>query len=159
MTAHLLKFAPQANTAKILLVGEMNPYGAHPKFALYPEPRNASGDRLRKILDLTDEEYLARYDRVNLCSGRWRLTDAREAAVHLRLRRDLRDHSFVLLGEKVRQAFRLKLGFFDVDDTSFVEGRAVLCLPHPSGLNRSWDLIPTWKKAARGAMRKLERGR
>lgn len=157
MTAHLLKFAPQADTAKILLVGEMNPYGAHPKWALHPEPRNASGDRLRKILGLTDDDYLARYDRVNLCSGRWRLADAREAAVHLRLRRELRDHSFVLLGEKVRQAFKLKTPFFEVE--TLLEDREVLCLPHPSGLNRSWDLDETWKPAARKAMQRLERGR
>lgn len=154
MTAHLLKFAPQSGVAGVLFVGEMNPYGASPELALYPEPANCSGDRLRKILGLTPESYLARYDRVNLCAGRWRLTDARDAAVTLRLRRDLRDHDFVLLGEKVRQAFKLKAEFFEVE--ALLEGRRVLCLPHPSGLNRLWDLDETWKPRARRALRKLE---
>lgn len=154
MSAHLAKFSPYANSLKILIVGEMNPYGAHPEFALHPTPANCTGDRLRKILRLEPVEYLSRYDRVNLCAGRWRLTDARETAIYLRLRPDLRDHDFVLLGERVRQAFKLKAEFFEI--TALLEGRKVLCLPHPSGLNRLWDLDETWKPRARRAMRKLE---
>lgn len=28
---------------RIVLVGELNPYGADPQFALYPTPRHAAG--------------------------------------------------------------------------------------------------------------------
>ena len=41
---------------KILLVGEANPYGEDPKYALFPQPRRAAGNRLRLIFGLTDLE-------------------------------------------------------------------------------------------------------
>lgn len=35
---------------KPLLVGEQNPYGADPKFALYPYPENSGGERPAIVL-------------------------------------------------------------------------------------------------------------
>ena len=57
--------------SRVLLVGEVNPYGADPRMALYHLPRGASGDRLREILGLDDATYIRRLSRVNLCTGRW----------------------------------------------------------------------------------------
>ena len=70
---------------KPLLVGETNPYGGADEFALYPSPPGCTGHRLcHLILQLDADEYLERYDRANLCVGKWRIADAREAAVGFR---------------------------------------------------------------------------
>ena len=39
-------------TPRTWLVGEQNPYGADPNFALYPLPENAAGARLARFLGL-----------------------------------------------------------------------------------------------------------
>lgn len=83
---------------KPLIVGELNPYGSDPRYALYHLPRHASGNRLREIMGLTDVEYSRGLDKVNLCVGRWSLTAAR-AACEL-LFKEQRP-CFVLLGKKV----------------------------------------------------------
>ena len=116
-------------TSAVVLVGEMNPYGADPEFALYPYPRQASGNRLREILGLTDNEYIA-LRRINLCEGRWtkRAAMARAGVI-------IQDDSvtlIVMLGRKVATAFgRTYLDPFEID------GR-FLALPHPSGRCRVW---------------------
>lgn len=78
---------------KPLLVGEQNPYGADPKFALYPYPENSAGGRLCfKVFGLTRHEYLARFDRVNLCSGKWSMSRAwNEPGAYERARAVLRE--------------------------------------------------------------------
>lgn len=78
---------------KPLLVGEQNPYQADPRlaqrFALYPDPPRCAGWNLcHKIMGLPEREYLARFDRVNLCAGKWGVREARETALRpSRLRR------------------------------------------------------------------------
>ena len=114
-------------------MGELNPYGSDPKFALFPHPRTASGNRLREIVGLTDVAYLKFLTRVNLCSGKWSADQARVSARSLR---DEGDHEvIVLLGAKVCSAFggpptfQIERGL----DARFVT------LPHPSGLCRAWN--------------------
>lgn len=130
---------------KPTLVGECNPYGADPYFALYPLPENASGGRLARILGLSRTEYLRRFDRVNLCEGSWSLPAARAKAQALRDGRPL-----VLLGAKVCAAFKLAFVPFmqtglveQVEPTQgFIKYRRIAVayiLPHPSGLNRIWN--------------------
>lgn len=148
-----MNFVPSPAKANVLIVGERNPYGEDPEHALYPIPKHASGDRLCKILGLDADAYLARYDRVNLCVGPWSLPAAREVALHLRLRRDLRDHRLVLLGRKVQLAFRVEAALFELAQLG---GRPVLVLPHPSGLNRLWDVDRDARTKARRALKKLE---
>lgn len=64
-----------------LLVGEANPYGGDPSFALYPSPPWCSGERLcRLVLGLDPDEYLGRFDRQNLCPRSWHLPAARARA-------------------------------------------------------------------------------
>jgi hypothetical protein len=36
--------------SKILLVGETNPYGGDPRYALYNEPSNSAGGRLQRLI-------------------------------------------------------------------------------------------------------------
>lgn len=67
---------------KPLLVGEANPYGGDPAYALYPYPRGCSGHRLcEKVMGLTDREYLDCFERVNLCPTKWSMRQARARAV------------------------------------------------------------------------------
>lgn len=56
-----------------ILVGEANPYGGDPRYALYPLPENSAGGRLcRLILKLEVRQYLRSFDRRNLCATkRW----------------------------------------------------------------------------------------
>ena len=66
---------------KPLLVGECNPYGPDPKYALYPYPRNSAGGRLcRVVFNLPTRVYLEAFDRVNLCATTWSQPAARKKA-------------------------------------------------------------------------------
>lgn len=133
---------------KPLLVGEANPYSRDPSHALYPLPRQASGNRLRTILGMSDELYLETFDRCNLCVGhKWSLKLARIVATkHLAEREVL-----ILLGAKVCSAFDLAFTPFEV-----VRVAKTTCaiLPHPSGLSRAWN-NPTAIKRARAAVREV----
>ncbi len=112
---------------KPLLVGESNPYGSDPCYALYPAPDGCSGHRLAVlILGMSRQSYLESFDRINLVSGPWRIREARESASTLIGRR------LILLGAKVCSAFGVAF-------TPFMVGDAGLVLPHPSGLNRMWQ--------------------
>lgn len=117
----------------VVLVGELNPYGTDGRYALYDEPTNASGYRLRRlVLGLPRRVYLGpAIRRHNLCVGRWSMPAARDAAA--RLHEPYPEATFVLLGRKVAAAF----GFAHVAAFSRAEDRYVL-IPHPSGLCREW---------------------
>jgi hypothetical protein len=119
-------------------VGEQNPHGADPAFALYPLPERATGGRLAAILGMTASQYLRTFDRANLLDPgvRWRAMDARIAA-H-RLPHDRR----ILLGRRVAEAHGVQFDCFEPYEIAL--GRSdrpaiVLVLPHPSGLNRMWN--------------------
>lgn len=129
----------------LLFVGELNPYGADPYFALYHLPRAASGNRLREILGLPDHLY-AQLHKANLCTGRWSMRTARNEAASLELRSDV----VVCLGAKVRTAFNGPPPFESV----VRDGKTVVTLPHPSGLNRAWD-APDARSRARALMRSV----
>ena len=125
----------------VLLVGESNPYGADPDFALYPSPEGSAGWRLCvDILGMQRSRYLATFARVNLCAGRWSIREARARAADLRATAG----NIVLLGSKVAAAFG-----YAFDPFSFrvevaavyplVVPRQVAILPHPSGRCRLWN--------------------
>lgn len=129
----------------LVLVGEDNPYSAHPFLALYDQPPQSAGGRLRaKILGVSRETYFGMdIYRHDLCAGKWSIAEARRAAMTLR---DSYPNNavFVLLGAKVQQVF----GFLPRPSTPFrcVWGpapgggtRAVVLLPHPSGRCRIWQ--------------------
>ena len=125
---------------KSLLVGETNPYGGADEFALYPSPPGCTGHRLcHLILQLDSDEYLERYDRANLCVGKWRITDAREAAK--RLGEKYCGGLKVLFGSKVCSAWNVGFKPFTIIDAE------VVILPHPSGLNRMWGEAGAFDRA------------
>lgn len=134
-----------------LLVGESNPYGTDPKFALYPAPERSAGYRLCvEIFGMVRAEYLRRFDRANLCEGSYSTVKAR--AGFEALLGEYRE-AVILLGSKVCAAARV--GFepytiqryrVDVPEPGrrFVEPDptghlTIVVLPHPSGLCRMWN--------------------
>ena len=119
-----------------ILVGEANPYHADPRFALYHLPRNASGDRIRQYLGLTDATYEA-IDKANLCGmGAWSAAEAR-ATVRAILTAGYPGTPYVVvaLGRRVGTAFGVE-EFFTATTR---QGVRVVLLPHPSGLSRPWN--------------------
>lgn len=139
---------------RVLLVGEANPYGSDPHLALYHLPRNASGNRLREHLGMTDHDY-AELEKINLCSGRWSLPMARNTATEILLQSEKRlslepygKHVVVMLGTRVALAFN------EPTMATFTHVRrgdhlTLVYLPHPSGLNRAWNQPDARSKARR----------
>lgn len=128
-----------------LLLGEANPYGGSPRRALWPYPKNAAGNRLREILGLTTEDYLAKFDRRNLCPRSWNLEEAKRVAGEIE---SSRDFPIVLLGARVCRAFNLGFNPFT---KCLME---VYILPHPSGLCRIWN-DPTSHQRARDLLKEF----
>lgn len=115
------------------LVGEQNPYGDDPHFALYPAPAGCAGDRLcRLVLGMRRAAYLREFDRVNLCDGPWSERDAWDRAERLLGEAGAGDRRLILLGAKV-------CGAFGVPYRPFQQVDGMLCLPHPSGRSRAWN--------------------
>ena len=128
--------------AKVLLVGESNPYGSDPRFALYPKPAGCAGARLCAILGVTDREYLQAFDRCNLTTLAWSLPSARRAAGRLTAKYR------VLLGGRVAAAHGVEfIPFARVDGRG--ARRGWLVLPHPSGRSRLWNKPGTAVEARR----------
>lgn len=131
--------------SKILLVGEMNPYGADAGYALYHEPSNAAGCRLqRNILGVDARRTYLSMWRTNLCVGTWRHEEATRRAALL-VGADATWDVVVMLGAKVITAFGRvtpigKLATFSTATRSYA-GRALtfVALPHPSGRNTIWN--------------------
>lgn len=121
-----------------ILIGETNPYGSEPYFALYHLPRSSAGGRLQRvILGIPAHEYLS-FPRYNLCYGLWKLPAAR---LEIARRGDeLQGHTLVFLGRKVCTAFRVAYEPVTANGTSSAYHRfRYVVLPHPSGLNRMWN--------------------
>lgn len=129
--------AARCERDRVLLVGELNPYGADPAFALYPSPEGSAGYRLAHFLCDRRSEYMQRFDRANLCAGSWSNSLAREAAEEIMRRRT----RVVALGAKVARAFGVSFSPFARQEVRHPHGPAtvrVLVLPHPSGRCRLW---------------------
>lgn len=127
---------------KPILVGESNPYGGDPAFALYPAPDGCSGHRLATlILGMSRKDYLDSFERVNLCVGKWSIGAARERVCELRRGDSLR---FVLCGRKVSDAFGVT---FAPHNAFWCGGDHFAVIPHPSGLCRLWNEPRAFEKA------------
>jgi hypothetical protein len=140
---------PRERPGIILVLGEINPYGNSPEYALWHEPRGASGDRLRRIMGLSDDEYLEYVARANLCAGHWSTRKAREAFRRI----DMRSHAAVIfLGSKVRGACSGPSNFeLGVVVTGNDRSPVSTSFPHPSGRNRAWG-DPVTIERARAAL-------
>jgi hypothetical protein len=123
---------------KPLLVGESNPHGGNPAYALYPHPKGCAGDRLcRLVMGLEPDDYLERFDRRNLCPSKWGAKTAKEHAAAIRLGAHKK---IVLLGARVCEAFGLDFKpFSHIYLWGPVNGQVdYVLLPHPSGMCRTW---------------------
>lgn len=146
---------------KPLLVGESNPYQVDPRlaqrFALYPDPLGCAGWRLcHKVMQLDQADYLARFDRVNLCNGKWSVHEARRRADDLSRGSDS-ERTYVLFGAKVSSVFGWLLNREDFkpftrhEETAYVyeRPRSYVILPHPGGLSRAWNEPGAFERARR----------
>lgn len=129
---------------RVWLIGENNPYGNDPRYALYPEPEHSAGGRLcRLIMGMDVRTYLRTFERRNLLQApRWSAPLARAAAARF-LEEDLAQPAKVILfGRKVFDAFD-GAGAFVRDGWQawepFTTRFEFLILPHPSGLSRAWN--------------------
>ena len=139
---------------RVLFLGETNPYGPDPEFALYCDPPGCSGHRLRLILGLPEDDYLNLH-RKNLCDGAWSMKSAQERTFEL-LDPQAPWQVIVLLGRKVTRTFE-KLALDDVPLVAFstrgcCPGMTLVSLPHPSGQNAG-----LWPPSARARARQILR--
>lgn len=140
----------------VLVLGEDNPYGSDPSFALYCYPPRCSGYNLRRIFGLPEQQYLALH-RANLCDGPWSAPSAKERAQELLV--PLSPHPvIVMLGRKVteamRRAARIDEEIVPFSTTGCCPGLTLVSLPHPSGRNAAmWN--PKARDRAREIMREL----
>jgi hypothetical protein len=131
--------------SRVAIVGEVNPYGADPQFALYPDPPQSAGSRMQRLVAALDRRtYICGLARYNLCVGRWSVPEAREAA--RQLREDPLTEVVVLLGRKVAGVFWAGSPPPPFSAAPLVRrlDRAsptitAVMLPHPSGLCRVWN--------------------
>lgn len=143
-------------TGRVLLLGEQNPYGSNPEFALYCYPPGCAGHRFRRILGLPEDQYLSLH-RKNLCDGDWSKELAKKRASEL-LDPSAPWRVIVLLGRKVTETFE-KVALDDVPLIAFstracCPGMTLVSLPHPSGRNAAlWN--PKARDRARQMMREL----
>lgn len=134
---------------KPILVGESNPFGSDPYFALYPAPEGSAGWRLAQEIFRFQfrKTYLESFERMNLIqlppNANWSAPAAREAAA--RLEPLWVGRRVVLLGTRVCAAF----GFPNVPPFTSKRRYEVdyFFLPHPSGRNRIWNDPASIEKA------------
>lgn len=143
-------------TGRVLLIGEGNPYRVDPEFALYCYPPGCAGDRLRHILGLPQDSYLALH-RKNLCDEAWSAKRACARAFEL-LSPYACWNVMVLLGRKVTEIFEeAALGgeaLAPFATRVCCPGITLVSLPHPSGRNAArWN--PQAQKRAREILREL----
>lgn len=140
------RYGDPDETCRVLVVGEDNPYGADPQFALYPMPTGCSGYRLcHDVFAITQLRHLGLW-RANLCEGKWSTKAARERVRQLFVP-EAPWTTAVLLGKKVREVVTKTLdadgvlGNFEADYYRGVDGEQFLliALPHPSGRNLAWN--------------------
>jgi len=125
---------------RVLLLGEDNPYGSEPEFALYCYPPGCAGYRLRRILGLSEDQYLGLH-RANLCDSQaWSLPEARRQARLLVSDPSAPWRVIVMLGRKVANAFSFEQPFFTHNVVPRTDGEMhLVSLPHSSGRNTLWN--------------------
>ena len=132
------------NRAVPLLVGEMNPYGADPHYALFCEPENSAGGRLcRLVCALRRPTYLA-INRTNLCSHRWIKEEARRRAGLMMACEKW--NVIIMLGRKVSGAFGYRGDPFTKVDLPDYQ-LTLVSLPHPSGRCLAWNVPGAFDRA------------
>lgn len=139
-----------ARDTRPLLIGMNNPLSTRPRYALWPDPPGCSGHRLWSLLndayEVTREEYVAAFDRVNLVVGPWDATVARREVDLLVASGALECRTAVLLGRSVQDAFGWRRReSLDSEVCSMTTGHGaaysttLVALPHPSGMCRWYN--------------------
>ena len=118
---------------KIIIIGMDNPQGNDP---LSTVPVGGTGHRLWQLAaartGITEEEWLLRIDRRNLCAGKWSPAEAQIAADAMRS--ELEGQVVIALGMEVSACLGLSGAVLTWHPTeSWVR------IPHPSGLNRWYN--------------------
>lgn len=139
-------------TSPVLLIGEVNPLSMDPDHALYDYPPGCAGHRLRRVLGLPSDQYLALH-RTNLCVGDWSRPLAERRAREL-LSTASPWRVMVLLGRKVTETFeRVAIGAPLVPFAHYAcTCMTLVSLPHPSGRNAA-----AWNVKARDRARQILR--
>jgi hypothetical protein len=143
-------------TGRVLLVGENNPYGSDPEFALYCYPPGCAGYRLCRILGLPQHQYLSLH-RKNLCDGDWSKEQAKERALSL-LSPQAPWNVMVLLGRKVTETFEkiaLDAPLIAFSTRTCSPDMTLVSLPHPSGRNAAAWSNPKLHERAQQILREL----
>lgn len=144
----------EVSVPPVLLLGEDNPYGSDPSFALYCHPTGCAGYRLRRILGLPEDLCLGLH-RANLCDGAWSGPRAKQRASELLVPCSPYP-VIVMLGRKVTEAMR-RAAMVDEDIVPFsargcCPGFTLVSLPHPSERNAA-----AWSGNARARAREILR--
>jgi hypothetical protein len=127
----------------LVIVGELNPYGDKPEHALFPYPENSAGGRLCfKILGIRRTDYVS-LTRYNLCVGKWSMVAAKKRALEITKLHS--SDTLVLCGKKVQLAFHSGNNPSPVAHGVWRDGY-LICIPHPSGLCREWNVPGTVEK-------------
>lgn len=127
----------------VVVVGEDNPFGKDPRYALYHEPENSAGGRLRRlVMGLRVVSYHRYTVRYNLCAGKWSSKEAFSSASRLLETHPAPPNTLVLLGAKVCRAFCVDYAPFTLHDYGVI-------LPHPSGRCRAWNNLGAFHVARR----------
>jgi hypothetical protein len=142
------RFPATPESCRVLLLGEDNPYGSEPEFALYCAPTGCAGHRLQShVLGIPRADYLGIW-RANLCTGGWSAKAARARALALTAGHDTPWRIVVALGVKVSSAF----GHADVRKAVTRAGIELVRIGHPSRRNTTYNK-PAVVEAARGLVR------
>lgn len=135
---------------KSLLIGEAPSKNEHP-----PTPLEGRiGRRLAEYAGISFEDFLERFERMNLLAVRQDTKekgfefDADQARINA-MRLDIApNRTVVLLGHRVARAFGLRNAtYFKLYDGG--QGRSLYVIPHPSGVNRWWNDVENQIEAAR----------
>jgi hypothetical protein len=144
---------PEA-TNLVLIVGETNPYGADPDYALYHLPERAAGGRLQaSIMGVSARHWYLPMWRTNLCTGAWDSGEAKDRAAVL-LDSAAPWRTIIMLGKQVMRSFTFHTWQQAMPFTSYASWRrssnddiapdrdrmfTLVALPHPSGRNTIWN--------------------
>lgn len=122
---------------------------AHNHVPLYPYPPGCAGDRLKGYTGYTVTQYIHGTQRQNIipdrCPVGWPAAEARANAEVIFEDAKQAGQALVLVGARVKQAFRVEHQLFKIVD---VHGVRLVCIPHPSGRNLAWNSQET-RDAAR----------
>ncbi len=137
---------------RVAILGMNNPHSPDPARALWPAPSGCAGWNLWKLTHArtgcTEMDYARAFHRYNMVErGMWdvEIARARWAAMQEEILESF--DTIVLLGAGVRRALRVMCDELYVSQT-------MICLPHPSGLNR-WYNVPVNRRLVELVMEEL----